>query len=181
MPQEHQPRKPDAIRCPRDFPYARHDARRDVTRNKIFGPILGVARVNNVELIDRRGESFVRKDVNDTLLYPTGHPKEKQDRYLWLVVIQNPDGTFTPGLPETGDPAEATRVKFGYLLPDEHADDPAVADAIQKSYDERLAEAMTSQEHLDRMRALGIEPPEAQFNNLKAAPNPRKPDATPKG
>jgi hypothetical protein len=176
MADEHVPRKPDAVRCPRDFPMNRNDPGRDSMRNKVFGPLLGVPRVNNVELIDRQGESFVRKSIHDSLLYPTGHPKEKQDRYAWFIAVRQPDGSFTPGLPELGDPSEAGKVKLGYLLVDEHADDPSVAAAVQASYDERLAAAMTDPAHLARMRELGVLPPEAQPDNPKAAPLPTGPD-----
>jgi hypothetical protein len=46
-----------------------------------FAPLLGVARLHKKSLLD--GRDFLPRHLEDTLLYPVGHPREGQARYHW--------------------------------------------------------------------------------------------------
>lgn len=176
MPPDPQPtpRRPDAVRCPRDFP---RDPRtdRDVARNRLFGPLLGVPRVYSVELTDRANESFVRPSPTHTLFHPYGHPLAKEHRYSWWIAGRRQGGELYPMAPEEGHDGEAGRIKLGYLLNDPYADDPEVQRNVRAEYDQRASEYERSPECLAKLRELGILPPEAQPDNPAAAPHPAAP------
>jgi hypothetical protein len=159
-PEAQAPRRPDAIRCPRDYPFPRADPRRDVERNRVFGPLLGCKRVHNRELIDHPDESFVVANLPGqplpTLLHPHGHPRAKEHRYAWFIAVRDAEGNLVPALEEEGIPEEAGRIKLGYLLPDEHAEDPEVQARIASEYERRLAEAMNTPERLEVLKARGV-------------------------
>lgn len=175
MAAQHTPRRPDAIRCPRDYPRnTRLD--RDVARNQLFGPLLGVKRVTSRELVDRVNESFVTPSAHETIFYRYGHPQQGKDRYEWFIAARAPDGSLIPGSPEMGHEGEAGRLKLGYLLPDEFADDPETQANIKAAYEDRMAEYMASPVYIEKMKALGVHEPEAQPDNLEAAPDPTAPD-----
>lgn len=181
MPEPNQPRRPDAIRCPRDYP---RDPKgdRDVARNRIFGPVLGSKHVYNRERTDHPNESFViawkgakHNHGADTLYYPKGHPNAGEYRHEWWIAERQKDGSFVPIAPEVGHPGEDGRVKVGYLLPDEFADDEQTQAEIQASYEERLREYRNSPEHIERLKALGVEPatmPGSDDVPSPAAPSP---------
>jgi hypothetical protein len=171
------PRRPDAIRCPRDFP---RDPRtdRDVARNRLFGPVFGCRRVWNRELTDRRNESFVTPRNGpdpgaDSMFHPSGHPLAGEHRHEWWVAEVRKDGTIVPLIPESGDPGEAGKVKVGYLTDDPYADDEATQAAIRDAFEEKVRAYRASPEYLDRMRALGVEP--VQAPGVDPVPDPARP------
>jgi hypothetical protein len=46
-----------------------------------FAPLLGGTLLHKKSLID--GRDFLPRELDDTLLFPTGHPMEGKPRYSW--------------------------------------------------------------------------------------------------
>lgn len=81
---------PDAILFPNAFRTGRSPVDRLRFVQDRLGPILGGAdyvdfQSHPVHVRDVGSESWLATlDSGDTLLYPSGHPLEKQDRYTWM-------------------------------------------------------------------------------------------------
>jgi hypothetical protein len=76
-----------------------------------------------------------------TLLFPIGHPDEKQPRYDWFFAMEDGKG----GLTLVGDAQSwddgTDRLKVGYLRPDNSAGDPDVQEAQADAMGKKAVEA----------------------------------------
>jgi hypothetical protein len=132
-------RKPDAVRCHRHYPPGKVEDARHAALKAEFAPLLGSKLVYTRHY--GAHESFIAPTADDaqgrglTVLFPTGHPRQGQDRYEWL---------------DRGD-----GVLYGYLVPDDT--DPELASAgIAAFHEKKAAETqafLDSPEGLDFLKA----------------------------
>jgi hypothetical protein len=97
-------KKPDAVLCPNSFKGTGRAASRLHRLEQTFGEVLG-GKVFHRNLGDAAYLVHV-DNKSDTLLFPTGHPREKEERYEWR---------------DQGD-----GVLYGYRKPDDDAPNQSI-------------------------------------------------------
>jgi hypothetical protein len=80
------PGKPDALMLPEDRKRGARMVDRVASIADIAEPVLKVDRTQGEHAYIRlqgNGKLFVSKSTLDTILFPKGHPRDGQPRYLW--------------------------------------------------------------------------------------------------
>lgn len=157
--------------------------------NKVFGPVL---RCSRVAVGDQSLFNFARPHPASSrpdLMFPEGHPRAKQDRYAWFEAHRDAKGDWFLGDERDGHAdRDGSTVLFGYVLPDQDADDESVlasvvgarADAAEQY--RRAQEALPKEERIarvDRLRSLGLiddDEADKQIRRIKAGPKPKGED-----
>lgn len=150
-------RRPDAIRCPRNWPL-RPTTSVHINRKILFAPIFGSKLVHSTEFRELN-ESILTPEPCPNYYYGKVHPWAGEDAYTWYVARYGPDGkTWIPGEECCGHPAEDRRIKLGYLKDDPYRADPEVLARQHADYDARWLEYRTSPEYRQKMIERGIMP-----------------------
>jgi hypothetical protein len=101
--------------------------------------------------------STVPSHTGRELLFPAGHPLERQERYIWLVGHRVGPGRWSFGRPVESWRDEPEAVKFGWLRPDQ--DGSGLEEQIYASGRAAAARDDTPAAHrarIDRLRAAGL-------------------------
>jgi hypothetical protein len=152
-------RTPDAVIFPAGTFNQTTPAERVNAVQKTFGQVLSKdpAKPVRTYFSEQGNLRFVTRNfghVGAELLFPEGHPRAKDEAYVWFVAVEHPPGTWS-----LADPCEslydhADQVKFGFRKPDEHAGSKDVQAAIAKAAEKRVAEHNTPERARARIKIL---------------------------
>lgn len=150
-------RRPDAVRCPWEWPENLPPDQRLEALRQEFGPLFGTGKAFKSEIIDMHPKTaFIRGEAHAHHKYPYGHPKQGECCHEWFVAEKGADGKWGPVAPLLGIPGEEKRVQLGYLKEDLHASNPQVQATIAAAYADRLAAAKADPATRQLMADLGL-------------------------
>ncbi len=173
---ENTARKPDALLIPKALFAEIEGVERAQKINKVFGPILGCARIDIGHREMDPHQQYLRpfRDRN-TLQFDGTSPLKGQSRYDWFIARQDNDGNYAPVSPVLGLEGDAKEVRFGYLVDEAELTRKARAATLDPEYERALEAARRSPDSMARLARRGLLPGETARDTVK--PNPTRPES----